>query len=115
MHVARMHTHMLPGVFRASMLTTAARVQVPPRLVLTAETARRQSRLGDLIEAHGLPEWSALALFLLELRRNGGRGREELGRDADWGPWLQTLPRETGCVLEWSQSEARTASATLIV
>ena len=87
--------------------TAAAHVQVPPALVLTAETAHRQSRLGDLIEAHGLPEWSALALFLLELARNGGRGRQELGGEADWGPWLQTLPLETGCVLDWSQSEAR--------
>ena len=84
-------------------------VQVPPTLVLTAETARRQSRLGDLIEAHSLPEWSALALFLLELARHGGKGREGLGATADWGPWLQTLPQETGCVLEWSQNEARVA------
>ena len=81
--------------------------QVPPALVLTAETARQQSRLGDLMEAHGLPEWSALALYLLELSRNDGRGREKLEAAADWAPWLRTLPRQTGCVLEWSQDEAR--------
>ncbi len=73
--------------------------------MLTAETARRQSRLGDLIEAHGLPEWSALALYLLELSRNDGRGVEEAAPASDWAPWLQTLPRRTGCVLEWTQDE----------
>ena len=48
-------------------------LQVPPELVLTAETALRQSRLGDLMEANRLPEWSALTLYLLELSRNDGR------------------------------------------
>ena len=74
--------------------------------MLTAETARQQSRMGERMEAHSLPEWSALAVYLRELSRNDGWGREELGPAADWAPWLQTLPRKTGCVLEWSQAEA---------
>ena len=78
-------------------------VQVPGELLLSADTARQQSRLAALMERHSLPAWSPIALYLVELSRNGGRGREELGVAADWGPWLAILPAKTGCVLDWTE------------
>ena len=86
-------------------------MQAPGDLMLTGHTARQQSRLGDLMEQHGLPAWSAIALFLVELSRQGGCGRGQPGVPAaEWGPWLSALPRSTGCVLEWTQ-QVRTGAA----
>lgn len=85
-------------------------VQIPEELLLSAATARHQSRIGTLMEDAALPAWSAIALYLIELRRNGGRGREELGLEAEWGPWLSVLPDSTGGVLDWSQQASMPAS-----
>lgn len=90
--------------------THLMRVQIPEELLLSAATARHQSRIGHLMEDAALPAWSAIALYLIELRRNGGRGREELGLVAEWGPWLSVLPDSTGCVLDWSQQASMPAT-----
>ena len=74
-------------------------LQVPEHLLLTPDAALRDSSIGALLDRAGLPAWSVLAALLAELKlgRSGSRDR--------WGPYIDALPAQTGCVLEWSADE----------
>lgn len=73
-------------------------LRIPRGLVLTAADATAQSALGAEMEKEGLPAWSVLALFLVETR---------MGRQTDWGPYADILPRTSGSVLEWREHQVR--------
>jgi len=73
-----------------------ALLRIPRGLVLTAADATAQSALGAAMEKEGLPAWSVLALFLVETR---------MGRQTDWGPYADILPKTSGSVLEWREQQ----------
>ncbi len=86
------------ALFAAAPISKGSRaVQVPQQLVLTAAAASNQLALGSLLEKHPLPAWSVLALWLAEARAAGA--------SHSWGRYIEVLPAQTGCVLEWSDAE----------
>lgn len=69
---------------------------IPRELILTTEDAVLQSVLSASAQRAGLPDWSVLAMFLVEAKLQGG---------TEWGEYVAMLPSTTGCVLEWKQSQ----------
>ena len=82
-----------------------ALLQVPERLLLTPDAALRDSSIGALLDHAALPAWSVLAALLAELQlgQAGGVNR--------WGPYVNALPAQNGCVLEWSADEVDFSTA----
>lgn len=73
-----------------------ALLRIPRSLVLTAEDATQLSPLSASAQRTGLPDWSVLAMFLVDVRLRGG---------SEWGEYVAMLPAASGCVLEWKQSQ----------
>ena len=78
-----------------------ALLHVPERLLITPEAALRQSSIAALLDHAALPAWSVLAALLAELKI----GRT--GSESTWGPYIDALPLQNGCILEWSADEVR--------
>ena len=70
-------------------------------VLLTAEVARSEAKLGELLRKAGVPDWSALATLLVEVRHDGS------GSSSRWAPYVAVLPSTCGCVLEWPRNEVR--------
>ncbi len=79
-------------------------LNVPAQLLLTADVALQHSAYGGLLERCGVPAWSVLATFLAETRR------QPEGDKNEWGQYVDALPSQTGCVLEWASEEATSRS-----
>jgi hypothetical protein len=80
-------------------------LRIPRELILTTEDAVLQSVLSASAQRAGLPDWSVLAMFLVEAKLQGG---------TEWGEYVAMLPSTTGCVLEWKQSQAHSHFRLLI-
>lgn len=70
-------------------------------ILLTAEVARREAKLGQLLRKAGVPDWSALATLLVEVRHDGSSSSSR------WAPYVAVLPSTCGCVLEWPRNEVQ--------
>jgi len=76
-----------------------ALLHVPESLLITPDTALRDSSIGTLLDHAGLPAWTVLAALLAELRLG------LTGSTGKWGPYVDALPAQNGCILEWSPHE----------
>ena len=76
-----------------------ALLHVPQHLLLTPEAALRCSSMADLLDHAALPAWSVLAALLAELKIG------QTGTKGTWSPYIDALPLQNGCVLEWSADE----------
>ena len=83
-------------------------LQVPERLLITPDTALRESSIGALLDHAALPAWSVLAALLAELKFGlpGSRDR--------WGPYIDALPAQNGSVLEWSADEVSSSPGPVV-
>ena len=86
-----------------------ALLQVPERLLLTPDAALRDSSIGALLDHAGLPAWSVLAALLAELKLGRTSSRDR------WGPYVDALPAQNGCVLEWSADEVSSPQGPALV
>ncbi len=61
--------------------------------------------MAPLLEQHPQPEWTLIAVYLVELRwRRQQQQQQQQGGLADkWGPYIDVLPQQPGSVLEWSE------------
>ena len=76
-------------------------------LLLTAEAALCDAKLGELLRKAGVPAWSALATLLVEIRHDGSSSTSR------WAPYVAVLPNTCGSVLEWPRNEVRRLLACL--
>ncbi|GAQ86407.1 hypothetical protein KFL_002870110 [Klebsormidium nitens] len=70
---------------------------VPSSFLFTADKAYETPDLGPLLHAANVPDWPALAIFLLY--------EKSKGPSSDWAAYIAALPRQTGCVLEWPEGQ----------
>lgn len=95
---------------------------VPASSVVTAAVASRESPLlrsrggggGGL--THDLPDWTALAVWLMEQRHALDEQQQQQDQQGSrWAPYVERLPREgaMGTVLEWHPLEEGDAAAAL--
>lgn len=82
-----------------------ALLHVPERLLLTPDAALRDSSIGALLDHAALPAWSVLAALLAELKLG------QTGSVDRWGTYVNALPAQNGCVLEWSADEVGPSTA----
>lgn len=77
-------------------------LQVPEALLLTPELCLQHSRLAPVLADAELPNWSLLALYLVD----ADTAAEE-GIQLPWSSYVTALPRSSGCVLEWTPEQSR--------
>ncbi len=83
-------------------------LQVPQRLLITPDTALRDSSIGALLDHAALPAWSVLAALLAELKLG------LTGSTDRWGPYVNALPEQNGSVLEWSADEVSSSPSPVM-
>eukprot|EP00667_Euglena_gracilis_P006826 EG_transcript_6882 len=76
-------------------------IRVPKSLLITKETATAglPPPIAELIRAKNLPDFWVLAIFLVE-----NYAATEQKEPCPYAPYILSLPRETGSVLEWGRS-----------
>ncbi|CAI5982764.1 unnamed protein product [Closterium sp. NIES-64] len=72
-------------------------LNIPEKLLITGETVYSCPRVGALLKAANVPDWPALAVYLLS---EAGRGAA-----SEWSGYIETLPRAPPCILQWSIDE----------
>ena len=87
-----------------------ALLQVPEALLLTPELCLQHSRLAPVLADAELPEWSLLALYLVDVDT-----ASDLGVDLPWGQYVAALPRQSGCVLEWTPEQVILPHSSLLL
>lgn len=75
-------------------------LQIPEALLLTAEKASKECRLGELLKHAELPDWTILATYLVQLLEENQQNSSGV-----WNPYMAMLPAQTGCILEWTARE----------
>ena len=84
----------------SSIMAGERLLSIPQHLMLTPDAARECSAVRSLLEKDpDLPDWSVLAVLLAETRRQGP------GPGSKWGPYVASLPDDSGGCLEWSTEE----------
>ena len=87
-------------VARERIKAGEALLKVPEDLLLTPELCLQHSRLAPVLEGTDLPAWSLLALYLIDV---------DIAAEADiqlpWSPYVSALPRQSGCILEWTPEQ----------
>lgn len=78
-------------------------LQVPRDAVLDAEMAAKLSPLARRVMQEEGDEWAVMATYLAETR-----ARSERGKASEYEPYVQALPKSTGCVFEWTPKEVQT-------
>ncbi|CAI7898039.1 unnamed protein product, partial [Closterium sp. NIES-53] len=68
-------------------------LNIPEKLLITGETVYSCPRVGALLQAANVPDWPALAVYLLS---EAGRGPA-----SEWSGYIETLPRAPPCILQW--------------
>lgn len=82
-------------------------LQVPEALLLTPELCLQHSRLAPVLADAELPNWSLLALYLVD----ADTAAEE-GIQLPWSSYVTALPRSSGCVLEWTPEQVKVCPCT---
>ncbi|GJP33725.1 hypothetical protein CLOM_g18245 [Closterium sp. NIES-68] len=72
-------------------------LNIPEKLLITGETVYSCPRVGAHLKAANVPDWPALAAYLLS---EAGRGPA-----SEWAVYIETLPRAPPCILQWSIDE----------
>ncbi|KAL3156684.1 hypothetical protein ABBQ38_000961 [Trebouxia sp. C0009 RCD-2024] len=98
----------VPGQGRGLFATEGIRkgqqlLQIPETLLLTAEKAARECCFGSVLTDAGLPDWTVLASYLVELWDQHKEGEAS----SYWAPYIALLPEDTGCILEWTDKEVQ--------
>ena len=75
-------------------------LQVPESLLLTPELCLQHSRLAPVLADADLPDWSLLAVYLVDVDT---AAEEEI--QLPWSAYVAALPRQSGCVLEWTAEQ----------
>eukprot|EP00270_Netrium_digitus_P022011 TRINITY_DN968_c0_g1_i2.p1 TRINITY_DN968_c0_g1~~TRINITY_DN968_c0_g1_i2.p1 ORF type:complete len:650 (-),score=199.89 TRINITY_DN968_c0_g1_i2:262-2211(-) len=70
---------------------------IPQNLLITAATVYSCPRIGALLKQAGVPEWPAIAVFLLS--------EVAQGEGSQWRGYVNALPQSPGCILQWSLGE----------
>ena len=78
-------------------------LQVPRAAVIDAETAVEKSALARRVREQDGDEWAVMATYLAE-----AKARSQRGKPTECEPYLQALPKSTGCVFEWTEKEVQT-------
>lgn len=81
-------------------------LSIPKELMITAPLACAESPLCSYLQAAGVPEWTLLAVFLVQLRQQAQAGSSG-GTDGGgkWAPYVRLLPANPGTVLEWPAAD----------
>jgi len=77
-------------------------IEIPESLLITKETVLKESAFSALMQEQKLPEYWLLAMFLVE---QYGMFAED-PESCSYTPYIDSLPEETGNVLEWTGREA---------
>lgn len=85
-------------------------LQVPESLLLTPQTCLQHSRLAPLLADANLPDWSLLALYLVDVD-----AAAEADIQLPWSAYVAALPRQSGCVLEWMPDQVITSIHSCMV
>lgn len=96
----------VPGQGRGLFATEGIRkgqqlLQIPDTLLLTADKAAKECCFGSVLTNAGLPDWTVLASYLVELWDQ----QKEGNASSYWAPYIALLPEDTGCILEWTDKE----------
>ena len=96
----------VPGQGRGLFATEEIRkgqqlLQIPDNLLLTAEKAAKECCFGSVLTDAGLPDWTVLASYLVELWDQHKEGNAS----SYWAQYIALLPEDTGCILEWTDKE----------
>lgn len=96
----------VPGQGRGLFATEEIRkgqqlLQIPDNLLLTAEKAAKECCFGSVLTGAGLPDWTVLASYLVELWDQHKQGNVS----SYWAQYIALLPEDTGCILEWTDKE----------
>ena len=96
----------VPGQGRGLFATQEIRkgqqlLQIPDNMLLTAEKAAKERCFGSVLTDAGLPDWTVLASYLVELRDKYKEGNVS----SYWAQYIALLPEDTGCILEWTDKE----------
>ena len=84
-------------------------LEIPQEAIITVEVALKESLLREKKKLAELQEWSILASFLAEMAQNLGDDRSS--SKYRFSTYVKALPRSTGSVLEWPESDVRTLLA----
>ena len=83
-------------------------LEIPRDAIITVDVALKESLL-ERKKLSELQEWSILASFLAEMAQNLGDDRSS--SKYRFSTYVKALPRSTGSVLEWPESDVRTLLA----
>ena len=103
-----MEVRNVPGQGRGLFATDGIRkgqqlLQIPDTLLLTADKAAQECCFGSFLTDAGVPNWTVLASYLVELWDKHKQG----DTSSFWAQYVALLPDDTGCILEWTDKEVR--------
>ncbi|MEW5306162.1 MAG: hypothetical protein WDW36_008649 [Sanguina aurantia] len=78
-------------------------LQIPATLLLTVDAVMTDLVLGPVLRQQPLPEWSVLAAALAFWRLQAQHGV----CTSRWAPYVEALPSDVNCVLQWAPGEAQ--------
>jgi hypothetical protein len=81
-------------------------LEIPDRAIITVDVCLRESEL-EKRKLSELQEWSILACFLAETANSLRFKDDDSGSSYRFKTYVKALPRSTGSVLEWPESEVR--------
>ena len=85
-------------------------LEIPQEAIITVEVALKESLLREKKKLAELQEWSILATFLAETAQNLST-EDNSSNKYRFATYVKALPRSTGSVLEWPESDVRTLLA----
>lgn len=85
-------------------------LEIPQEAIITVEVALKESLLREKEKLAELQEWSILATFLAETAQNLST-EDNSSNKYRFATYVKALPRSTGSVLEWPESDVRTLLA----
>ena len=85
-------------------------LEIPQEAIITVEVALKESLLQEKKKLAELQEWSILATFLAETAQNSSTD-DASSQKYRFATYVKALPRSTGSVLEWPESDVRTLLA----
>jgi len=85
-------------------------LEIPQEAIITVEVALKESLLQEKKKLAELQEWSILATFLAETAQNLSTD-DASSQKYRFATYVKALPRSTGSVLEWPESDVRTLLA----
>ena len=85
-------------------------LEIPQEAIITVEVALKESLLQEKKKLAELQEWSILATFLAETAQNLST-EDNSSNKYRFATYVKALPRSTGSVLEWPESDVRTLLA----